>query len=208
VPGRRAAARGAPPSRRRAILLWGGLIGLFLAGVVAFAAFGTTPANSPTPGSTNDPGIGDTASGGQGQDVDGIKCEAGEQLVYHVHAHLYILLDGRPQTVSSQVGIPGGPLLAKCIYWLHTHDTSGIIHVESPTKRTFTLGQFFDIWGQPLNRIDVATHPVPSSGLTVFVNGVQYNDDPRNIDLMAHTQVVIELGQVVPPPSFAFPNGV
>jgi hypothetical protein len=25
---------------------------------------------------------------------------------------------------------------------------------------------------------------------------------------MAHTQVVIELGQVVPPPSFAFPNGV
>jgi hypothetical protein len=188
------------------VLLLGGLIGLFLASVVAFAALGTAPVNAPTPGSTDNPGIGDTASGGQGQDVDGIKCEVGEQLVYHVHAHLFIFLDGKPQTVSSQVGIPGAPL-PKCLYWLHTHDSSGIIHVESPTQRTFTLGQFFDIWGQPLNRIDVATHPVPSAGLTVFVDGVQYNGDPRDIELKAHTQVVLELGQVVPPPNFSFPVG-
>jgi hypothetical protein len=181
---------------------------LFLAGIVAFAALGTGPANSPTPGSTNDPGIGDTASGGQGQDIDGIKCDAGEQLAYHVHAHLFILLDGKPQTVSSQIGIPGAPLLPKCIYWLHTHDSSGIIHIESPTHLTYTLGQFFDIWGQPLNRIDVATHPVPSAGLTVFVDGVQYDGDPRDIELKAHTQVVLELGQVGRPPSFTFPGGL
>jgi hypothetical protein len=202
LPGRRAS-----PNRRRTILLTGGLIGLFIAGVVAFAVLGTAPTNSVTPGSTDNPGVGDTANGGQGQEVDGIKCETSEQLVYHVHAHLFILLDGKPQTVSSQIGIPGAPL-PRCFYWLHTHDNSGIIHIESPTNRNYNLGQFFDIWGQPLNRIDVATHPVPSTGLTVFVNGVQYSDDPRNIELTAHTQVVLELGQVVPPPSFSFPSGL
>jgi hypothetical protein len=30
---------------------------------------------------------------------------------------------------------------------IHTHDTSGIVHIESPTVRPFTLGQFFDVWG-------------------------------------------------------------
>jgi hypothetical protein len=29
---------------------------------------------------------------------------------------------------------------------LHTHDTSGTIHVESNTNRPYTLGQFLDIW--------------------------------------------------------------
>ena len=136
-----------------------------------------------------------------------LRCETHEQLVYHVHAHLFILLDGKPQTVSAYVGIPGAPLLPKCYYWLHTHDNTEIIHIESPTTRTYTLGQFFDIWGQPLNRIDVATHPVPSAGLTVFVDGKQYDGDPRDVELKAHTQVVLELGQVGPPPSFSFPIG-
>lgn len=31
---------------------------------------------------------------------------------------------------------------------LHTHDTSGTIHVESNSYRTYTLGQFLDIWGR------------------------------------------------------------
>jgi len=186
--------------------MFGGLIVVFLAGVVAFAALGSGTTNAPKQGAIDDPGVGDTSSGGQGQGVDGIKCETSEQVVYHVHAYLFILLDGRPQTVSSQVGIPGGPLVPRCYYWLHTHDSSGLIHIESPTQRTYTLGQFFDIWGQPLNRIDVATHPVPSAGLTVFVDGVQFTDDPRNIELTAHTQVVLELGRVVPPPSFNFPG--
>ncbi len=30
---------------------------------------------------------------------------------------------------------------------LHTHDTSGIIHVESNTVRPYTLGEFLSIWG-------------------------------------------------------------
>jgi hypothetical protein len=46
--------------------------------------------------------------------------------------------------IPPQIGI----IPDKCIYWLHTHDGTGIIHIESPIKRDFTLGQFFDIWAK------------------------------------------------------------
>lgn len=160
------------------------------------------PATSAAPGT--DPGDGDTGTGGQGQTVDGIPCEHGERLTFHVHAHLFILDDGVPQPVSADVGIPGAPLVAKCIYWVHTHDRTGAIHVESPGPRTFTLGQFFDIWGQPLTSSKVVRILVPAGQFEVFLNGQVYSGDPRRIELKAHTQVVIEIGKRVIPPTFDF----
>jgi hypothetical protein len=163
-----------------------------------------TPNPGASPGSTPAySGVGDTAMGGQGQDVDGIKCEAQEQVAYHVHAHLFILRDGAPQPVAKNIGIHFAGI-GTCIYWLHTHDASGIIHVESPTQRFYTLGQFFDIWGMPLSRNGVSTLDVPNGELTVFVDGTQYEGDPRDIQLKGHTQVVIELGKVVAPPPYDF----
>ena len=160
------------------------------------------PATSAVPGT--DPGDGDTGSGGQGQTVDGIPCEQGERLTFHVHAHLFILDDGVPQPVSADVGIPGAPLVPRCIYWIHTHDRTGAIHVEAPGPRTFTLGQFFDIWGQPLTGGKVARILAPAGRLEIFVDGLAYGGDPRQIELKAHTQVVIEIGKPVPPPRFDF----
>ena len=177
----------------------GGLIGLFLLSVVLIAALGTQPVG---------PNAGNTRSGGQGQDVDGIKCQGTEQLAYHIHQHLFILVDGNPQTVPAYIGIPGGPILPKCIYWLHTHDDSGIIHVESPVEALYTLGQFFDIWGQPLNSSEVANHHVTGGALKVFVDAKTYSGDPRDIPLKAHTRIVLEIGKQVPPPTYEFPAGV
>lgn len=177
-------------------------------GVMAYlASKGAPPGPTPSPGGP-DPGTGDTASGGQGQDVGGIKCESHEQLVYHVHAHLSILVDGQPQPVSAQIGIPGGPLFPKCYYWLHTHDTSSIIHIESPSQQKYTLGQFFDIWGQPLSNHKVAVYDVPGGVLTAYVNGQPVTGDPRDITLDKHTLVVLEAGKQVTPPGFDFPGGL
>jgi hypothetical protein len=175
------------------------------AGMFAAARVSVTPTSSP--GATPVP-VGDTAQGGQGQDVDGIKCETHEQVVYHVHAHLSILDNGVPEPVWSQIGIPGLPSAPTCYYWLHTHDQSGIIHIESPNQRIYTLGQFFDIWGVTFSRSSVANIAVPNGELTVFVDGEQFTDDPRGIQLSAHTQVVIEVGKVVQPPQFSFPEGL
>ena len=85
---------------------------------------------------------------------------------YHVHAHLTLYVDGMEMWVPAGVGgpAPGGPgprppdpviTAAKGFYWLHTHDESGVIHAEAPQKHDFTLGQFFDIWRQPLSRHQV-----------------------------------------------------
>jgi hypothetical protein len=70
--------------------------------------------------------------------IDGIQCNPSEQLLLHVHAHLDININGQYYLVPSQVGITNA-----CYFWLHTHDVSGIIHIESPVNRDFTLVQFF-----------------------------------------------------------------
>jgi hypothetical protein len=171
-----------------------GLVALFLLSVVLLAAL-------------TGPGAPDTSRGGQGQDVDRIKCEGREQLAYHVHQHLFILVDGNPQPVPAYVGIVGPPLLPTCLYWIHTHDATGLIHVESPVQAIYTLGQFFDIWGQPLNSTKVATHPITGSQMMVFVDGHAFGGDPRDIPLGVHTQIVLEIGRPVAPPEFTFPAG-
>ncbi len=101
-----------------------------------------------------------TAAKTTGQTVDGIGCQTSEQTIFHIHAHLTVFTNGSPRQIPAGIGIPGakaqntpqGPFIASgtCFYWLHTHAADGIIHIESPVHRTYTLGDFFDEWGQPL----------------------------------------------------------
>ena len=132
-----------------------------------------------------------------GQPVSGIQCQTSEQLVYHIHAHLAIFADGQPRTVPAGIGIPG-----QCIYWLHTHDTDGIIHIESPDQRTYTLGNFFDIWGQPLSATRVGGD---RGAVTASVNGQPYTGDPRQIPLTAHALIQLNVGGDVAPKPYTFP---
>ena len=82
-----------------------------------------------------------------------------------------------------------------CYYWLHVHTQDGVIHIESPTTSTYTLGQFFAIWGQPLTKTQVG----PASGtLTMFVNGKPYTGDPAAIKLGSREDVQIDVGTPVP----------
>jgi len=79
-------------------------------------------------------------------------------LLIHMHVTLKIIINNERVTVPKEVGID--PALYKThvldkyvpkklgVYPLHTHDTSGVIHIESTVIRTFTLGQFFDVWGE------------------------------------------------------------
>jgi hypothetical protein len=138
--------------------------------------------------------------------VDGIPCETSERLTYHVHAHLTILNQGQPVPVPAGTGIPGN----RCIYWLHTHDTSGVIHIEAPSQRGFTLGNFFDIWQQPLSADHVAGMTADAQhSFQFYVDGKPYSGDPRAIPLGPHTQITIEYGPPFSePPGFTFPAGL
>jgi hypothetical protein len=156
---------------------------------------------------------GDTSSGGHGQTIDGIEGSSREMLQVHVHAHLSLFLNGEQIAIPYGIGIVqpfqvnnGFVGMGSGIYWLHTHDATGIIHVESPDNRTYRLGQFFDIWGQTLNAREVAGL---KGAVRAYVDGKRYSGDPRAIVLSAHTQITLEVGApFVPPPVYVFPAGL
>lgn len=135
-------------------------------------------------------------AGGAFPMVDSISCDSTEHSQFRLHTHLYIINNGKQTTIPSQIGIHNsGP----CLYWIHTHDTTGTIHVEAPTERSFTFGQFLDIWQQ---------YPKAIFGkqVRVYVNGQQYKGDLRSIELKNQENIVIEIGpKYISPPSYQLP---
>jgi hypothetical protein len=148
------------------------------------------------------PALAPASSPSPGQTVDGITCGAGEQVAVHIHIRLTIFVDGKPRSVPYGVGISSpqatptakGPFVSTgaCFSWLHTHASDGIVHIESPVQRTYTLGNFFDIWSQPLS----ATQVGPAHGkVTAFLNGKVWNGDPRSIPFAEHNQIQLDVGR-------------
>jgi hypothetical protein len=123
--------------------------------------------------------------------VDGVDCERGERLEFHIHSLLKIYVNGEQQTVPANVGLRPN----ECIFWLHTHDASGLIHVEAPSERDFTLGQLFSVWGQKLSSTQLldkttdATHQV-----TAKVNGEPFTGDPSTIVFKDQETIVLQYG--------------
>lgn len=134
-----------------------------------------------------------------GQPINGISCDAQEGQRIHIHQHLMIIDHGKEITIPQYIGIPSA---SRCIYWLHTHTPDGIIHVEAPMDRSFTLGDFFAVWGQPITRKHVASAQTKSKSdkTRVWLNGALWNGDPAKIPLVAHADIVIQVG-----PPFAKP---
>ena len=92
-----------------------------------------------------------------------------------------------------------------CFYWLHTHASDGVMHIESPTQKQYTLGEFFDVWGQNLTRGQVG----PEVGtVTALVDGQVYSGDPRAIPLASHTLIQLDVGTVVPAQPIVWPSGL
>ncbi len=174
------------------------------------------PAGTPGPESVpvpSGPKLATLLNAATGQSVDGVQCQAGEQTVVHVHTHLTVFVDGKARVIPYGIGIPGfqaaststGPFVqtGSCFYWLHVHANDGIIHIESPsTTQTFTLGQFFQLWGVPLSKTQVgsATGPV-----TVFFTspgkkpGI-YTGNPNNLPLGDHYEIQLVVGTPIVAP--------
>jgi hypothetical protein len=82
---------------------------------------------------------------------------------------------------------------------MHTHDNTGIIHIETPNVKTFTLGQVFDIWGQPLSSTNVAGI---TGNIVVYINDNgdvrRYMGDPRKIVLTSLRDITFQIGTPLP----------
>ena len=86
--------------------------------------------------------------GGFGENVGAVSCDAGgHDAAYHIHSQLTIKLpDGTTAEVPPNIGIN-----QNCMYWLHTHEPDGRLHVEAPDETLATLADFLEIWRRSTN---------------------------------------------------------
>jgi hypothetical protein len=114
-----------------------------------------------------------------------------ETLDFHIHQHLDIYVHGSPVAVPANIGIDAN---GQYLTVLHTHSEDGIIHVESPLHKDYSLAQFFAVWGLRLTPdcIGGLCDDGPNK-LTAYENGKRV-DNPRNIILNPHDEIVLAYG--------------
>ncbi|GAC1474829.1 MAG: hypothetical protein PVS3B1_24220 [Ktedonobacteraceae bacterium] len=122
--------------------------------------------------------------------VNGVSCDRSEHYDYHHHIHLSMYMNGQAVAVPSYIGI-NPAASSPCLYWLHTHDTSGVVHIESPLQRTYTLGNFFDVWSQRFAQLGYPGQLNQAAGWQVYVNGQAYKGDFHSIPMDDHTLVTL-----------------
>ncbi|MGH7738031.1 MAG: hypothetical protein ACREMP_09235 [Candidatus Tyrphobacter sp.] len=190
----------------------------------AGASFGQTGDFTPTEG--------DTASGGQGQPVDGVTCDTTMSNNYHVHVYLGLFVNGAQVALPMGLGMenpgppgsgypsyPGFVDAATCFYHIHTHDQSGIVHIEDPdpsgvpmTGTLYTMKTFFDEWGITVNsnQFGPFTGPVRvftsgqvsrggSGSTTVPATDLTYwGSDATTVPAYSHEVIFVEVGPTWP----------
>ena len=193
------------PVRRRAF--WAGIaVGLGVSAAFLTLVFVGRP-SSP---SANAPWGANSANLRERLRALGLPALPVEGKALHTHEHLDLYLNGTHVAVPANVGIGSDP---RFFSPLHTHDRTGILHVESPIATTYTLGQFFAVWGVRLSATCIGNYCAGDGrALEAFVDGRRVRGDPAAISLRRHDEIVIAFGtrSQLPnriPLSYSFPAG-
>jgi hypothetical protein len=122
----------------------------------------------------------------------GLNALSAERLTYHVHAHLDVYVNGKKSPVPASIGINDGAYLTE----LHTHDGSGIIHVEAGETFPYTLGQFVSVWGVRLSKQCIGGYcATPSKPLRFYLDGKLSLGNPNDLVLKNHEEIAIVYGK-------------
>lgn len=163
---------------------------------------------------------GNTSHGGAGGSVDGIACLPTMYTnLYHVHFFFGVLLNGKEVATPDGVGLylPGPEsngytaTATKCYYAIHTHDASGLIHVEADSNAPlssslFPLGKFLDVWGEPISTSAFGPFSGPVhvfyalTPLRNIYSGTykEFTGNPATLALYSHEAIWVEVGTVIP----------
>jgi hypothetical protein len=193
-----------------------------LAGAVTLAACGSSSGDNGTGDSTSTPASADgkpaassiawpaPADASARVKAAGLPMLGQEGQVLHIHSHLDVFVDGKAVTVPAEIGID---VAKQQISPLHTHDTSGVVHIESPVKTDFTLGEFMTEWNVPIGASTLG--PLKTGGgkeLHVYVNGKEQAGDPASLKLAAHDEIAVVYeasgDKVQVPSSYNWPEGL
>jgi hypothetical protein len=134
----------------------------------------------------------------------GLNALGQEGTVIHIHQHLDVYVNGKHVQVPALVGIDTAQGF---LTELHTHDASGVLHVESATNRSYVLGQFFGEWGVKLTPTCLGSY---CGHLHWWVDGKKMVGNPAQLVLKAHQEIVIAAGRppFQVPSSYKFPAGL
>lgn len=152
---------------------------------------------------------------------------------YHVHAFVGLFVNGTQVVIPDAIGIvnPGGDsvdrysgwpnqeIYGDCFYHIHTHDDTGLVHLEDPNVQNlsiqesmFTTGNLFDIWGVSVGAMQFGPFSGPVTVYTsgqfsrdhqCFSNGIcevganmyqPWTGDPAQIPLYSHEVIWYEVG--------------
>ena len=114
-----------------------------------------------------------------------------ETLDYHIHPELRIFIDDEKVKVPENIGID---LQNQRISPLHTHDDSGIIHVEAPEPVDFTLEQLFQEWDVGLDEDCIATYCADDTHQFVTFVDDERVPDPTEVVFEDEQQIVLWYG--------------
>ena len=139
----------------------------------------------------------------------GLPMLSSEGMVEHIHVHLDVLVDGQVIPVPANIGIDA---VRRGISPLHTHDDSGVIHIESPVKRQFSLGEFFTEWGVSLSADNIGgLRAADDKTVRAYVNGRLHMGDPAAIMFNQHDEIALVFGasqlKEPIPATYRFPPG-
>jgi hypothetical protein len=110
---------------------------------------------------------------------------------FHIHALLNVSVDGRPVPVPADIGVDTAHHLESS---LHTHDQTGVIHMEAPRPFAYTLGDFFAVWGVRFAQGELgALRAHGDQQLHVYVNGRSVSD-PANYVMRNSDNIAIGFG--------------
>ena len=115
-------------------------------------------------------------------------------------------MHGQQATIPADLG-----LASTVASPLHTHDDTGLLHVEAVDMSWVpSLGQFFDVWGLRLSADCLGAYcDQGDDSLRAYVNGEPFDGDPRTIAMENEEAVTLVYGSEdeVPetiPDSFTF----
>jgi hypothetical protein len=111
---------------------------------------------------------------------------------YHVHAQLNVYVNGKQTPVPANIGIdPQGRFISP----IHTHDATGVVHMESTRYYPFTLGEFVNVWGVYFTNNQLGAYKDGNGNvLQLWVNGKQIAD-PVHYKMRPHDVMVLGYGK-------------
>jgi len=142
--------------------------------------------------------VGRISSGGNGDKYAKLStrevallCTTDMATQFHIHPELKIIANGNEVQIPADIGIK-----LSCMNSLHTHSADGIIHIESPVQRDFTLGDFFAVWDKTFTRDQILDYKVDQSSKIIMTVNDTSVDTYENTIMKDKDKIIIDYEKI------------